>query len=178
MTELYRDIIYIPALGRFLQVDPVSGNLRYPDTFLSAYFYVANAPNRLLDPSGRLYGNWCGPFVYGQTTDLQTGEQYNSAEPVDELDRTCRSHDYAYSQSHIMSLNWDRSWDRVEADSRLFRDGFKKMLRPGNGGDFIKATVITVSATSIFLPYSASMLVGSFVYNVSKSVLGGLASIF
>lgn len=44
-----------PALGRFLQVDPVLGELR--DVSVSAYAYAKNLPTTYTDPSGRT--PWC-----------------------------------------------------------------------------------------------------------------------
>jgi len=49
----YRARTYDASIGRFLQVDPDSGVLFRPITFLSFYTYAVNSPTSYVDPTGR-----------------------------------------------------------------------------------------------------------------------------
>jgi RHS repeat-associated protein len=65
---------YAPALGRFLQPDPMPPALR--DPYLATYVYVANRPTVLTDPSGECFfvcaiiGAGAGALTYAATVAL------------------------------------------------------------------------------------------------------------
>ena len=75
----FRD--YDPAIGRYVQSDPIGlwGGL-------NTYTYVGNRPLTYIDPNGlrNIYGNWCGPGGSGPV--------------VDPLDQCCFDHDSCYDK--------------------------------------------------------------------------------
>ena len=78
----YRARYYDPMEGRFISRDPIG----FDSGDVNLYSYVFNNPINLTDPSGNSpwYGNYCGPG-------------YNSAPPIDDLDRACQEHDACYA---------------------------------------------------------------------------------
>jgi RHS repeat-associated protein len=92
----FRD--YDPALGRYMQSDPIG-----LEGGLNLYGYVAGNPVNYIDPHGlfRYHGKWCGPNWTGgfrkpwdQLTDY---EQQSVHPPVDDLDACCKIHDECHA---------------------------------------------------------------------------------
>lgn len=94
--NFHRD--YDPALGRYVQSDPI-GLKEGANT----YAYVENNPMAYVDPQGlvKLYGNWCGPNWTGGYSkpynELDDSQRKVALQPVDTLDACCMAHDITYA---------------------------------------------------------------------------------
>lgn len=88
---------YNPQGGRWLNRDPlqeygfqkeVKQEPNSIEDTCNAYLFVRNSSPSYFDPTGLAfghpiaYGNWCGPFRYGQ-----------GGPPIDDLDAACQAHD-------------------------------------------------------------------------------------
>jgi RHS repeat-associated protein len=99
----YRNRVYSPTLGRFLQMDP----LRFDANEVNLYRYTAGDPIDGLDPLGlmQLHGNWCGPaWVNGGRGDegkdnIPQPDDPGYNKPKDALDSCCEGHDNCINQA-------------------------------------------------------------------------------
>jgi RHS repeat-associated protein len=149
--------------GRFIQRDPIEGDLSQPLTKVNKHIYVLNNPFRFIDPSGKANetGPWdvsdyCGPGAVGDDGNGGYKPTTNG------MDQACKRHDNAYADwSKATNLNWEDSWGRFETNLGLSREGLLRMRsQPLKGyAVFVTGMVFQIEAISL-LGLSAIYTVG------------------
>ena len=93
----YRNRVYSPVLGRFLQTDPIL----FEAGDVNVYRYVSNNPMNRRDPLGlwQYYGNWGGPnWTGGQNGTWNDIDRSKVKPPIDKQDQCYKEHDICYGK--------------------------------------------------------------------------------